>query len=866
MSKRIEKTAIILTLALLMASVMLFANVQVKAQLAAEQPVSGSIPAGRTPYTIPNQAYVSFRPRTIGMLQELLVNGWCAPSPSTDRAFQDFKFTITKPDGTAEVFTIDSEPDTGAAWFTYIPDQIGTYKIKMESPGTYFPVGRYYYGVITTNGSGTEFTDDAWYPASSTPEYELVVQQDFVASWPPAPIPTDYWERPVRVHNREWLSITGDFPWFGPALSISDLADFPADTSHYWNNKQDFTPYVQAPNSAHIAWKRLGSLSGITGAGRYAESGAGGYYEYPVPFRSATTSPTALPCIIAGRGYQTNTKMIDGIATQVLECYDIRTGELFWDAVYPDFNIPSSTSSFGQWIWAGGIEYSSGNPTLIYVTGGQLLKINPFTGALSNYSLTVGEIGSTVTTPVTSGSYYMNGYVLSVQNLGSSVPADQRYRLINWTTFGSSSNFASRIVSNISWPMSNLGTGQDFELGVAISSGTGWPNQPTGTLPGVNMYAVSFKTGSILWNKTFENLVTYATVSSLADHGKFAFLTDRGTFRAYDLLSGNLVWESERMDVPWDAAGFGAYDTTSAYGMFFRAAYSGIYAFSWDDGKIVWKYEAPTNPFETPYTGRENETVNSFNGLAIAADGKLYSINTEHTPTQPITRGWQLHCINITTGEGIWKINIQGTVDAVADGYLSVRNSYDGYQYVFGKGKSATTVTAPDVVMPEGNGIVIKGTVLDMSPAQPGTPCVSKDTMRTQMEYLHCQMPIDGLWHNETITGVPVVLTALSSDGTFFDIGTTTTDGYYGTFEKAWTPPAEGTYKVIATFAGDDSYGSSGAATGISVGPAPAEVPTGNGGTESQPDYSMLLYGILVAVIIAIVLAIIAIAIVYRKR
>ena len=79
-----------------------------------------------------------------------------------------------------------------------------------------------------------------------------------------------------------------------------------------------------------------------------------------------------------------------------------------------------------------------------------------------------------------------------------------------------------------------------------------------------------------------------------------------------------------------------------------------------------------------------------------------------------------------------------------------------------------------------------------------------------------------GLWHNETITGVPVTLTAIGSDGTVIDIGTTTTNGYYGTFGKAWTPPKKDTYTIIATFAGDDSYGSSGAATAVTVGPAPA--------------------------------------------
>ena len=76
---------------------------------------------------------------------------------------------------------------------------------------------------------------------------------------------------------------------------------------------------------------------------------------------------------------------------------------------------------------------------------------------------------------------------------------------------------------------------------------------------------------------------------------------------------------------------------------------------------------------------------------------------------------------------------------------------------------------------------------------QPGTvPCVYAASMETQMEYLYMQHPIDGLYHNETITGVPVILTAIDSNGTVTDIGTVTTNGYYGTFRYAWTPPKEG--------------------------------------------------------------------------
>jgi len=53
---------------------------------------------------------------------------------------------------------------------------------------------------------------------------------------------------------------------------------------------------------------------------------------------------------------------------------------------------------------------------------------------------------------------------------------------------------------------------------------------------------------------------------------------------------------------------------------------------------------------------------------------------------------------------------------------------------------------------------------------------VCKASMRTWMEYLHLQAPIDGTFHNETVTGVPVTLTAITSDGSVTDIGTVTTN------------------------------------------------------------------------------------------
>ena len=200
----------------------------------------------------------------------------------------------------------------------------------------------------------------------------------------------------------------------------------------------------------------------------------------------------------------------------------------------------------------------------------------------------------------------------------------------------------------------------------------------------------------------------------------------------------------------------------------------------------------------------------------------------------------------------------------IIDGYLYFPSTI-GDTFIIGKGKSATTVTAPDVSVPLGTALTIKGTVLDQSPAQPNTPCVSKDSMRTQMSYLHVQYPIDGMWHNETLTGVPVTLSALDSNGTYISIGTTTTNGYGGTYGMAWTPPKEDTYTILANFAADDSYGSSGAATAVTVGPAPTPYP------EPVPpgapvDNTSLLYGVLAAVIIAIIIGAIAVLLALRKR
>jgi hypothetical protein len=104
---------------------------------------------------------------------------------------------------------------------------------------------------------------------------------------------------------------------------------------------------------------------------------------------------------------------------------------------------------------------------------------------------------------------------------------------------------------------------------------------------------------------------------------------------------------------------------------------------------------------------------------------------------------------------------------------------------------------------------------MDLSPAQPNTPCVSKESMSAWMEYLHMQKSMP-----TKVTGVTVSLDIIDPNGNIFNIGQVKTDSS-GTFKKLWQPEIPGEYIVTAKFDGSESYGSSWAETVVGVVDAP---------------------------------------------
>ena len=186
---------------------------------------NGSIllPAGVTPdFSIDSRIALSFRPNPVGVGEPVLVNLWNEPPNAVTRFIRGYQVVITAPDGTTETKTLNSYQADSTAWFEFIPDQVGTYKLKAIMPGAYWPAGNYTMPPGTSQGDHippyTENYPKSMYERpSSTEEQPLVVQEQQVYSWPPIPLPTDYWTRPIPAENREWWVIAGDNPWTGPA-------------------------------------------------------------------------------------------------------------------------------------------------------------------------------------------------------------------------------------------------------------------------------------------------------------------------------------------------------------------------------------------------------------------------------------------------------------------------------------------------------------------------------------------------------------------------------------------------------------------------------------------------------------------------
>jgi len=262
-----------------------------------------------------------------------------------------------------------------------------------------------------------------------------------------------------------------------------------------------------------------------------------------------------------------------------------------------------------------------------------------------------------------------------------------------------------------------------------------------------------------------------------------------------------------------------------AYGHLYTIHYGGIlYCYDITTGKTLWTYA------NADHYGTELRNVNFPSDIVMITNGMIVITPAEFNPLIPRPAGANTVCLNATTGQVIWSLNLAapgGTgKPIIGDSTIAAFNEYDNQIYGIGTGPTKVTISAPNTGVTLGNTLVISGTVLDISggttqsditPRFPnGVPAVSDDSQSAWMQYVYMQFP-----EPTNATGVPIVLSVVDANGNYRQIGTTTSNAQ-GTYGFSWTPDIPGNYMVTATFAGSNSYYGSSAQTYFYVNNPPA--------------------------------------------
>jgi len=325
------------------------------------------------------------------------------------------------------------------------------------------------------------------------------------------------------------------------------------------------------------------------------------------------------------------------------------------------------------------------------------------------------------------------------------------------------------------------------------------------------------------------------------------FVRETKQWVAWNVTTGKEVWRTDPLTDDW---GFYEYCAGFAYGKFYSSGYDGaLHAYDATTGKHLWDYYAGNAGFDTPYGSWP------FFGAIIIADGKIIVATNEHSPSMPLWRGEKLHVIDAETGKGVWNVSGmysggRNSLGAIADGYLVTFNSYDNRIYCFGKGLSATKVSASPEVSVHGHSVLVQGTVTDQSSGAKDTPAISDEDMSAWMEYLYMQHP-----KPTDVKGIEVTLDTIDPNGNFVHIGNATSDDS-GLFSYMFAPEVPGKYTIIATFEGSKSYWRSSAEMAIGVEEAPQATPAQTPVAQSIADtyFVPAIAGLFVLIIIVLVL------------
>jgi hypothetical protein len=847
------------------------------------------------PLTLSTYAYLTVSPNPAGVGQTVFVDFWLDKVPPGAEGnygahWHNMMVTVTKPDGTNQNLGPFDSDAVGGAHTAFTPSAVGSYTFVFNFPGQVIKLENPPpYPVSPIVPLGYDFVNDTYSASSSKPVTLVVQQQQIATSFPATPLPTDYWQRPISSMNRDWYSISGNWLGLGPTA-------FGATGTY--NQNGNFNPYTTAPNSAHVVWTKPeafgGQIGGEFGPDETSLYATGTAYEtkfgavilngilYYTAYPGASNNPGPLTAVDLRTGKTLWTvNADDGLKVGMI--YNFKTGNQYGGHAYlftetspfPGFivkPVPTKWQMFdamtGQWI-LNIANASSG--TLVEGPNGEILSYLVANGMLSlwNSSKCIAAGGALnniyaayssteVWRPPQGATIDWNAGIQWSVPVATSISGAPIAPPLGIAPDPSGSTFAGKISDGV----------------VLMTAAYGFLNggPPGGAQTGWRIDAgYSASTGQLLWGPINRTLTPYTNVDiGATGEGIYTEYTQQTMkWSAYNITTGQKLWGPVgAAGSSWDYYDFA--DSAIAYGNLYTWGFGGtVNSYNLQTGTFEWSWTAPNAGIDSPFGVWP---LGTFPNHYILADGKLY-VSAGHDYTPPVFKGAKLYCLNATSGGLIWSslnFNIEGG-PAIADGYMLWYNGYDNQIYAYGKGQSATTVSAPDTAILLGTPVLIKGTETDQSPGQTsigipaaGTPAISDASMSQWMEYLYQQQ-----LKPTNATGVPVTLTAIDPNGNTQNIGTATSNAL-GNYAIAWTPPVPGLYTVTATFAGSNSYFSSQAGTAFEVSKAAAaSVPTTSPSASPATSpgttvTSNVVY--LVAAAVAIIIVIIALAALLLRR
>jgi len=868
---------------------------------------------------IPTFLYLVVGPNPIGVGQTVTANAFFGSNiidteiPSAAHP-QNYNVTVTTPSGSTTSLTLAADK-TGGGYATYVPTTVGTYKFQAHYGGQAF-----------ARPGWIGFIQD---PADS-PVETLIVQQAPITerAYPFTPLPTSWWQTPVSAENTQnWWQIMGPQlfpgtynsttlcnPYTEPVLSghvlwtkpwiAGGVAGGPAagpgeQNGAYWTVRQYEQPYNPIIISGRM-WAQQQPQSGSSNNGILCVD----LYTGETIYRINTTSTPSMGLqtpIFFPNGYgavqyvifttgsltpaETGGHLIVSTGTQA-NMYDGLTGIYICSIVNgtspsqrnEDANgniigyYQNATAGY-QSIWTQKPfntlqpDGSSvpGTPQLvkrvaINSTAPALCKFN-YTKCLWNAMSTSGglQIGTNTAIDFRLGIEY-------VKSIPTTLDGKAIYPVLGSLGGANLALCGDQIILN-SYIYPTFYWTNGWEVLAAF-------NKDTGALTWIKNYTYPTYPWLLPWQDTWSHGLSM-NVNGLM----IQYEMHNWNIQALDSNTGNVVWTTQ-LKAPWGDGAPNVYSELASgitsgmnwNGQWYVVTFGGeIWDVNVADGRTIW-YTNTTNlmgpsGIETPYNIWPIWTAQN---PQIMAPGVLY-LGDSHQYNPPLFHGAQLIAVNATDGSLLWKeLNFPMPGQGIAYGVLLHLNGYDGQIWAYGKGPSAVTVTAPDIGVTTDTPIRIRGTVMDVSAgtlqdeqkfAFPyGVPCVSEASQSAFMEYVY-----ENQAEPTNTTGVPVTLTETDHNGNTYTIGTTRTDAS-GTFGFTWTPPIEGNYTIIATFAGSNSYYGQCAETSIETGPAAATTAPTTAPVQGFATTGDLNMAVAIIAIIVIVIGAVLALLMMRKR